>query len=207
MPTKKPDGTLFVVSAPSGAGKTTLCSRIFEAVDSIASSVSHTTRKPRKGERDGKDYYFVDEPAFRTMVRRGEFVEWAEVHGNLYGTSKRQLSGILASGRDVLLDIDTQGARQIWEQFENSVLVFILPPSMTELRRRLEGRMTNTAEDRKRRLRNAAREIGEYKMYNYVIVNDDLLRSVQQLEAIITAERLRAGRKTPAWIRENILRR
>lgn len=204
---KRPDAALFVVSAPSGAGKTTLCAKVFETVDSIAASVSHTTRSPRKGERDGRDYFFVDEPAFRKMVRRGEFVEWAEVHGNLYGTSKRQLSAILASGRDVVLDIDTQGARQIWEQFDNSVLIFILPPSMSELRRRLEGRMTNTEEDRKRRLRNAVREIGEYKMYDYVIINDDLERSVRELQAIITAERLRTGRKSPAWIRENILRR
>ena len=200
-------GTLFIVSAPSGAGKTTICKKISELLDNLKTSVSFTTRKARRGEVDGEDYIFITEKRFRNMISKGEFVEWAEVHGNLYGTSRKGLEKIIASGYDVILDIDTQGARQIKKTYGNGVFIFILPPSMTELRNRLEKRMSNTREDRERRLKRAVQEIREYKMYDYVIVNDLLNSSLRKFESIILAERQRSTRKDSAWIEKNIIRR
>jgi len=141
------------------------------------------------------------------MIEKGEFVEWAEVHGNLYGTSRKQLEQLIAAGHDVILDIDTQGARQIRKTYGNGIFIFILPPSMTELKRRLEKRMSNTREDMARRLKRAVEEIREYKMYDYVIVNDLLNSSLRMFEAIIMAERQRSSRKDSAWIEKNIIRR
>lgn len=200
-------GSLFIVSAPSGAGKTTLCKKIIETLDNLRPSVSVTTRKPRTGEVDGEDYTFITEKRFRRMIAKGDFVEWAEVHGNLYGTVKKRLERIIASGNDVILDIDTQGARQIKKTYGNGVFIFILPPSMTELRNRLEKRMSNTREDMERRLKRAVEEIREYKMYDYVIVNDLLNSSLRKFESIILAERQRSTRKDSAWIEKNIIRR
>ena len=200
-------GTLFIVSAPSGAGKTTICKRISEQLDDLKTSVSFTTRKARRGEVDGEDYIFITEKRFRNMISKGEFVEWAEVHGNLYGTSRKGLEKIIASGYDVILDIDTQGARQIKKTYGNGVFIFILPPSMTELRNRLEKRMSNTREDRERRLKRAVQEIREYKMYDYVIVNDLLTSSLRKFESIVLAERQRSAKKDSAWIEKNIIRR
>lgn len=196
-------GSIFVVSAPSGAGKTTLCKQIIRILDNIKPSVSFTTRTPRTGEVQGEDYCFVSEAEFRTMIDRGDFVEWALVHGNLYGTSRRQLEELISAGYDVLLDIDTQGARQIRKFFNNGVYIFILPPSMTELKRRLEGRMSNSLEDMNRRLERAVDEIKEYYIYDYVIVNDILENSLKKLEAIIIAERLRSSKIDPQWIENN----
>jgi guanylate kinase len=196
-------GSIFIVSAPSGAGKTTLSKQIIKIVDNIKPSVSFTTRLPRQGEVPDEDYCFVSEEEFRTMIDRGDFVEWALVHGNLYGTSRRQLDELISAGYDVLLDIDTQGARQIKKFFPEGVYIFILPPSMEELKRRLEGRMSNSPEDMKRRLQRAVDEIGEireYKMYDYVIVNDVIKTSLKELEAIIIAERLRHSKIDPQWI-------
>ena len=203
---KRNKGSIFIVSAPSGAGKTTLCKQIIKTIDNIKTSVSFTTRQPRASEVPDEDYCFVSEEEFRTMIDRGDFVEWALVHGNLYGTSRRQLEELISAGYDVLLDIDTQGARQIKKFFTNGVYIFILPPSMKELKRRLEGRMSNSAEDMNRRLQRAVDEIDEikeYKMYDYVIVNDIIETSLKKLEAIIIAERLKSGRIDPHWI-ENI---
>ncbi len=200
-------GSLFIVSAPSGAGKTTICKKILSTVDNLEASVSYTTRQPRSGEEDGIDYVFVSERKFRRMIERDEFVEWAEVHGNLYGTSRKRLERIISSGRDVLLDIDTQGAMKLRKTYANGVFIFILPPSMTELRSRLEKRMSNTPEDRERRLRRAGAEIREYKQYDYVIVNDLLKRSLGKFLAIIEAERQRSTRMDPAYIENNIIRR
>jgi len=200
---KRNNGSIFVVSAPSGAGKTTLCKQIIKTVDNIRTSVSFTTRQPRPGEIPGEDYIFVGEEEFSAMIDRGDFVEWARVHGNLYGTSKRQLEELISAGYDVLLDIDTQGARQMKKFFTDGVYIFILPPSMQELRRRLEGRMSNSAEDMKRRLQRAVDEIDEikeYKMYDYVIVNDIIKTSLKKLEAIIIAERLRHSKIDTQWI-------
>jgi len=200
-------GSLFIVSAPSGAGKTTLCKKIIETLDNLRASVSVTTRKPRTGEVDGEDYAFITDKRFRRMIDKGEFVEWAEVHGNLYGTVKKRLEQIIASGNDVILDIDTQGARQIKKTYGNGVFIFILPPSMTELRNRLEKRMSKTREDMERRLKRAVEEIREYKMYDYVIINDLLNSSLRKFESIILAERQRSTRKDSAWIEKNIIRR
>ena len=196
-------GSIFVVSAPSGAGKTTLCKQIISILDNIKPSVSFTTRSPRVGEVPDEDYCFVSEAEFRTMIDRGDFVEWALVHGNLYGTSRRQMEELISAGYDVLLDIDTQGARQIRKFFNNGVFIFILPPSMTELKRRLEGRMSNSVDDMNRRLKRAVDEIKEYYIYDYVIVNDILENSLKKLEAIIIAERLRSSKIDPQWIENN----
>lgn len=202
---KKSKGGIFVISAPSGAGKTTLCRLLLATVDNLGESVSYTTRQPRKGEKDGVDYTFIPEEKFRKMVDRQEFVEWAEVHGHLYGTSRRRLISLMNSGVDVLLDIDIQGARQIRDTFGEGVFIFVLPPSMEVLRERIEKRGGNTKEDIERRLRRAAEEIRGYKLYDYVIVNDVLKSSAKKLEAIITAERLRSKRVDTRWIKQNIL--
>jgi len=204
---KKSKGSLFIVSAPSGAGKTTICKKIVDAMDNVKTSVSYTTRKPRQGEVDGEDYSFISEKKFRGMIQKGEFVEWAEVHGNLYGTSRKRLDTLIDDGFDVILDIDTQGAQQIRKTYGNGVFIFILPPSMTELRDRLEKRRSNTKEDMERRLRRASEEIRAYKMYDYVIVNDLLKSSLVKFEAIIMAEGQRSLKKDSAWIEKNIIRR
>jgi guanylate kinase len=200
---KESKGSIFIVSAPSGAGKTTLCKQIISTIDNIRPSVSFTTRQPRPGEIPDEDYSFVCDAEFRAMVGRGDFVEWARVHGNFYGTSRRKLEELISVGHDVLLDIDTQGAQQIRKSFNNAVYIFILPPSMKELKHRLEGRMSNSAEDMNRRLQRAVDEIREYKKYDYVIVNDIIKTSLKKLEAIIIAERLRSRKIDPQWI-ENI---
>jgi guanylate kinase len=204
---KKPKGSIFVISAPSGAGKTTLANKIIEREENLRASVSFTTRQPRKGEVDGVDYTFVNESTFRKMVAKGEFIEWAEVHGNFYGTAKKRLEGLMSSGFDVMLDIDTQGARQIRDSFGEGVFIFILPPSIKVLRERLQNRKSNTNEDMERRLCRAAVEIKDYKMYDYVIVNDLLTDSVKKLEAVITAERLSSKRVDPKWIKSNFIKK
>jgi guanylate kinase len=204
---KKGKGILFIVSAPSGAGKTTICKKIMKAMDNVKTSVSYTTRKPRLGEIDNEDYSFISEKKFRGMIQKGEFVEWAEVHGNLYGTSRKRLDKIVNDGFDVILDIDTQGAEQIKKTYGNGVFIFILPPSMTELRHRLEKRMSNTKDDMERRLKRASEEIRAYKIYDYVIVNDLLKSSLSKFESIIVAESQRSSRKDSTWIEKNIIRR
>ncbi len=201
---KRRKGSLFIISAPSGAGKTTLCKKIVTTVDSLVPSVSFTTRKPRGGEVNDLDYTFIGEEEFREMIAGGDFVEWAEVHGNLYGTSRDRLEGLMDSGLDVILDIDTQGARQIRKLYGDGVFIFILPPSIEILRRRLEKRRSNSREDMARRLGAAIDEIKEYNNYDYVIINDVLKDSVRLLEAIITAERHKTER-TDKSIIEKIL--
>jgi len=174
-------------------------------MDNIRPSVSFTTRMPRKGEVHDRDYTFVGEKEFRAMIKRGEFAEWAVVHGNLYGTSGRRLREIMNSGCDVLLDIDVQGARQIRESFVSGVFVFVLPPSLKVLRERLEKRKSNTAEDIERRMRRAGDEIRDFTRYEYVIVNDTLKDSVKKLGAIIAADRLRTRRTDREWVKEKFL--
>lgn len=203
---RKTKGSIFVISAPSGAGKTTLCKKIIRRDPNIRQSVSFTTRGPRKGETDGIDYTFIGKKAFQRMIERNEFIEWAEVHGNFYGTSRKRLEGLLRSGFDVLLDIDTQGARQIRNALDGGVFIFILPPSIKVLRERLQNRKSNTREDMERRLRRAAVEIKDYIMYDYVIVNGLLGDALRRLEAVITAERLSSNRIDPKWIKDNFLK-
>jgi guanylate kinase len=187
-------GTLFVVSAPSGAGKTTLCREIRLRLPDLAYSVSVTTRPPRPGEIDGADFRFVGAPEFRAMLARGEFAEWATVHGNLYGTRARALEDALNTGRDVLLDIDTQGAAQLRARYPDAVLIFILAPSVKDLEQRLRERRSDVDADIERRLVRAREEIALWRQYDYLIVNRDVKEAMEQLESIILAERCRVAR-------------
>jgi guanylate kinase len=183
-----------ILSAPSGGGKTTIARRLLERRADLGYSVSCTTRAPREGEVDGRDYRFLSQEAFLAARDAGEFAEWAEVHGNFYGTLRSQVQDVLASGRHVLMDIDVQGARQFHLAFPETVLIFVLPPSGEVLKSRLTARKS---EDRERllvRLRNARAELGEVGHYHYVVVNDDLERAVNQVSAIIDAEGLRHDR-------------
>lgn len=184
-------GLLIVVSAPSGAGKTTLCKEISRVLPNLQHSISYTTRKPRPNETDGVHYFFVTQEKFNKMIKDKEFAEWAVVHGNLYGTSKKQLSEMMDVGIDVILDIDSQGAMQIKENWGNGVFVYILPPSFDDLRRRLTERNSDATNEIKKRLENAKKEIPYYKRYNYVIINDKFEKALEDLKSIITSERLK----------------
>lgn len=188
-------GIPLVLSAPSGAGKSTLVREVRSRVGELGFSVSHTTRSPRAGETDGVDYHFVDRPVFEAMIRGGAFAEWAEVHGNLYGTSLPVLQARLKAGEDVLLDIDVQGALQLAEKIPQAVLVFVLPPSWAELRRRLAGRGLDSAEVVERRLANARGELERALRYDYLVVNDHLDRAADELCSIVRAERCRSARR------------
>jgi len=183
-----------VVSAPSGAGKTTLCREVRLRLPDLAYSVSVTTRPPRAGELDGVDFAFVSEAAFRDMLVRGEFAEWATVHGNLYGTRARVLDEALGAGRDVLLDIDTQGAEQLRGRYPEAVLVFIVAPSMRDLELRLRERKSDAEAEIARRLARAREEIALWRRYDYLVVNRDVKEALEQLASIIQAERCRASR-------------
>jgi guanylate kinase len=183
-------GNLYVVAAPSGAGKTTLVRLLLEQEAGVSLSVSFTTRPPRPNEQDGRDYHFVDATAFRAMIARQEFLEWAEVHGNLYGTSKTWISERLASGNDVLLEIDWQGARQVRSLFPGAIGIFILPPSLEELTRRLTGRGTDSADVIARRLAAAEAEMRHAGEFDYVIINDILEQALDDLRAVVRASRL-----------------
>ena len=189
-------GTLVVVSAPSGAGKTTLCHEVRMLVPDLYYSVSYTTRAPRVGETDGTDFHFVTEGAFTAMRARDEFAEWAEVHGHLYGTPAKALEGALGRGLDVLLDIDTHGARQLRQRYPEAVSVFIMAPSMAELEARLRERNSNSPGDIARRLNRAKEEIAAWRQYDYLIINRDVKEAVDQLATIIQAERCRTSRLT-----------
>ena len=182
-------GIPFVVAAPSGTGKTTVCRRVVELDDRISFSVSHTTRRKREGEVDGRDYFFVDEPEFRRLVAEDESLEWAEYNANLYGTSWKSIDRGLASGRELLLEIEVQGARQVREQRLDARLIFLLPPSMEELERRLHGRGTDSEEEVRRRLEVATRELEAIGDFEYAVTNGDLECCVANLLEIIRAER------------------
>jgi guanylate kinase len=187
-------GTLFVVSAPSGAGKTTLCREARLQLPDLAYSVSCTTRAPRPGEIDGTDFHFVGQAEFRALRDEGKLAEWAEVHGNLYGTRADVLHEALGTGRDILLDIDTQGAGQLRQRFPEAVLVFIVAPSMAELEQRLRERRSDADSEIERRLRRAREEIALWRRYDYLVVNRELKEASEQLIAIIVAERARVAR-------------
>ncbi len=191
------EGILFVISAPSGAGKTSLCKEIIDFFPELRQSVSFTTRSPRLGEQDGVDYFFVSPQEFRRMVAADEFVEWAEVHGNCYGTSRSTLDLWRAQGMDVVLDIDCQGAAQLKNSSTGAVFIFILPPGVEELRRRLTGRNLDTVEVIERRIRNAEGEIREARWYDYLIINDRLELAAGELKGVIMAERCRTNRILP----------
>lgn len=193
-------GLLFVVSAPSGAGKTSLCRAITESTENLTHSVSYTTRKPRPGEIDGRDYFFVSEDRFRTMVREGDFAEWAEVHSHLYGTSRRVLDDMIDKGIDVILDIDTQGAKQVKAKYDHAVFIFIMPPSIEILEERLRSRKSDNEDEIRKRLLRARDEIKDYRQYDYIVVNRDFDRALSELRAVVTAERCRTRLIDRAWI-------
>ncbi|HID30044.1 MAG TPA: guanylate kinase [Desulfobacterales bacterium] len=183
-------GHLFIISAPSGAGKSTILTEILKEDHRLRYSISCTTRAPRGNERDGVDYYFISDASFRRKIDSGELAEWAEVHGHLYGTSARFLNDGLRDGYDVLFDIDVEGAKKLYAKYPEATLVFIAPPSMEELKRRLAERGTDSAQAIEQRMKNARGEMAEAKWYHYVIVNDDLTRAVSNLKAIIQKVRL-----------------
>ncbi|MBI2718048.1 MAG: guanylate kinase [Rhizobiales bacterium] len=198
-------GLLLVMSSPSGAGKTTLSRRLLASDPGIAMSVSVTTRKPRPGEVEGRDYHFISKEEFARQAAAGELLEWAEVFGNSYGTPKKPVEEALAQGRDVLFDIDWQGTQQLAQAMrEDLVRIFILPPSAEELRQRLIGRAQDTATVVAKRMAEASREISHWPEYDYVIVNDDLDEADRQITAILAAERLRRRRRTglTAFVRD-----
>jgi len=178
-------GVLFIVSAPSGAGKTTLCRTLRDRFPELRYSISFTTRAPRAGETDGRDYHFISKAAFEAGIRSRRWVEWAEVHGHYYGTSADFLTAELGAGHDILLDIDVAGMRQLVRQFPDSVTVFIAPPSMAELRRRLEARGTDSPSVIEGRLKAAAVEMAQKDLYRYVIVNDRLETAAEELAGVI----------------------
>ena len=184
-------GFLIVVSGPSGAGKGTVCSAFLKEHEDVAYSVSATTREPRAGEQEGVNYYFLSRGEFESMIENGELLEWAEVYGNYYGTPLKKIEEKLSKGQDILLEIDTQGALNVQKKFPDGVYVFILPPSIEELAKRLRGRGTDSEEAVERRLAAAAGEIAVAREYTYTIVNDTVEHSVQTLAAIVSAEHAR----------------
>ncbi|MBV5341100.1 MAG: guanylate kinase [Deltaproteobacteria bacterium] len=190
----KREGLILILSAPSGAGKTSLCRELFKIFPDMRESVSYTTRAPREGEVEGEAYHFVTHEVFNGMVEEDAFAEWAEVHGNKYGTALRTLEEARKNGIDLVLDIDCQGALKLKEQFEGGVYVFIMPPSMEELRRRLEGRSSDVQEVIERRIARAADEIREARWYDYIIFNDVFEVACQELAAIVIAHRRKTFR-------------
>lgn len=187
-------GNVFVVSAPSGAGKSTLTQRLVQEVPDLSFSISFTTRKPRPGEVDGRDYFFIDEGRFDAMVAEGGFVEWVQVYGHRYGTGRDWLNGVLAAGRDVLLDIETTGALNLRRAVADACMIFILPPSAATLEQRLRGRGKDSDEQIRIRMQHARHELELYGAYDYLVLNDDLELAYRQFESIILATRARRER-------------
>jgi len=185
-------GNLYIVSAPSGSGKTTLLQHLLRSFNDLKFSVSHTTRPPRQGEREGVDYYFTDRIAFLSMVDRGEFLEWAQFNDHLYGTTRAFVEEQIQAGKDVILDIDVQGARQVKAKLKDATSIFVLPPSFEELKRRLRVRMLESDDVIRRRLEIAKSEILFYHDYDYIVINDILETSIRLLESI-----MRSGTATP----------
>ena len=189
-----PQGLLLVVSGPSGCGKGTVCDLLRQRNRELIYSISATTRRPRPGEQDGVNYFFLTQKQFQNQVKEDGFLEWAEVFGNLYGTPRRWVEDRLARGRDVLLEIDTQGALQVKASYPAGILLFLLPPSMAELKRRIDGRGTENAAERERRFQAARQEIAQIRNYDYLVVNDEVTQAVLKIEAILLAERSRISR-------------
>jgi guanylate kinase len=185
-------GNLYIVSAPSGSGKTTLLQHLLRSFKDLKFSVSHTTRPPRPGESEGVEYYFTDRARFMRMVDRGEFMEWAEFNGHLYGTTRGFVKEHIDAGKDVILDIDVQGAKQVKSTIKEATAIFVLPPSFEELKRRLKARMLESDDVIRRRLEIAKSEILFYRDYDYIIINDILDHSIRLLESIV-----RSGTATP----------
>jgi len=184
-------GILYVLSGPSGSGKTTLAKHLVKTVDYVDFAISYTTRKIRDGEKDGIDYKFIDEEKFRFMIDSNQFAEWAEVHGNLYGTPIDEIETVLDKGIDILLDIDVQGSLQIKTKYRNSVHIFLIPPDLITLRKRLSKRNTENSSELEKRMEMAIKEISRINDYDYIIVSDDIDKSLRKLESIIETVRLK----------------
>jgi len=197
---RRPAGMMLVISAPSGTGKSTLIRRLTSEFEGFAFSVSCTTRAPRPGEVDGREYHFLTQEEFLSRRERGFFAEWAEVHGNFYGTPRQAAADLMAAGRDVIFDIDVQGARQLRESMNQGCYVFVFPPSRAALEKRLTGRGTDSSETIARRLANARQEIGDSAWFDHWIVNDDLSLAYDQLRAVYLAEKTRPSYQD-AWRR------
>jgi len=194
----KEKGQIFVITAPSGTGKTTIIKNILEKdVGGIGYSISHTTRKPRKGESHGLHYYFVDRENFGKMIEANEFAEWAVVYDHLYGTSISSINSELSSGKDLLMDVDIQGSQEIKRLFPDSSSIFILPPSLDILKERLQKRSPNDKMNIDLRLKKAAEEIQRCRDYDFIIINDDLKKAIKEIEAIIVAQRANKNRRFP----------
>lgn len=194
--------TLFIVSAPSGAGKTSLLRRLLQSDRQLSLSVSHTTRAMRPGEVDGVHYHYVDQETFRALVAEDVFIEHAQVFDNFYGTSEAAVREQLAAGQDVVVEIDWQGARQVRARFPGAVSIFIVPPSIEALRERLSGRAQDSDEIIERRMRDAQAELSHYPEYDYLLVNDQFDLALQQLADVVSAERLRLGRQQQRYAAE-----
>jgi guanylate kinase len=189
-------GTLFIIAAPSGAGKTSLVKAIVEQVDNVDVSISHTTRNPRHDEKDGEAYYFIDENEFNSSIKQNRFLEYATVFDNYYGTSRDWVEKELASGKNIILEIDWQGAQQVKSQLRNSIGVFILPPDYHTLRKRLLGRQNDEQKTIDRRMDAAREEISHYKEFDYIVINDDFEQALAEIKAIITATNLGTCRQS-----------
>ncbi|MFH1702583.1 MAG: guanylate kinase [Nitrospirota bacterium] len=203
----KNKGILFVVSGPSGAGKTTLYREAASSLPNLKHSISYTTRRPRPGEVNDRDYTFINRDEFKGMIDRSEFAEWAEIHGKLYGTSKKRLEETMDSGIDAILDIDVQGAEQLKKKYQGGVYIFVLPPSLEALGKRLQKRMVNSKEEIEKRLKVAAKEIKRYREYDYVIVNNILEDALKELSAIIISKRVSTERVDPQLIEMNFFKK
>ena len=202
---KKKRALLFVVSAPSGAGKTSLCREVANVLPDLYYSVSWTTRVARTGEVHGKDYFFVDTGKFQEFIQQGKFSEWAEVHGKLYGTHEESVRGKLEEGIDVIVDVDTQGANLLKKRFPDGVYIYILPPSLNTLRKRLYDRNSDAPEEIERRLNEARREIQDLDRYSYLVINDKFEKAKHELGAVILAERIKLRPAQTDWIKKTLL--
>lgn len=185
---------LLIISSPSGAGKTTLCKKLLKEFNRLRFSISHTTREARSGEVDGQDYFFVSDDAFERMIKNDLFIEWAHVHGNRYGTARAEIESAATEGKNLIFDVDFQGAQKIKIQYPASVAVFVLPPSIKELHRRLQNRGTETPKSLERRFKAALEEIGHHQLFDYLVVNDELNLAYDKIRSIMVAELCRHSR-------------
>ncbi|MCF8130268.1 MAG: guanylate kinase [Deltaproteobacteria bacterium] len=193
------NGQIFVFSAPSGAGKSTIAEALMERFDSLAYSISHTSRPPRGAEQDGVDYHFVSQNSFKEMIEANAFLEWAQVHGHLYGTSLEAVKRQMSAGSDILMDVDVQGGRNVKNQFPDAVLVFLLPPSLKILEKRLKARGTDDPGVIQKRMAQASEEIRNCSWYDYIVINNDLEKAVLEAQSIIVSARCRRERRMD-WV-------
>ncbi len=198
-------GLLIIISAPSGTGKSTLCRKLINDLPNACYSVSVTTRNPRRGEVQGKDYFFVSRNEFKQKIKRGELAEWALVHGHYYGTPKNFLEKNLVKGKDIILDIDVRGAMKLKKKYPEAVFIFLAPPSFSELERRIRGRSKDSEAAIRKRLTNARREIGRIESYDYLVINDRLVDAFRRVKSIVLAEKNRVNRSKEKIQKLNLL--